>query len=177
MSRGDAISLLQRVGMTSADDDSAIPRDARLGSALVAHIVDVVLDITLAIQLSDQDEMAYCYATVVLILLAPVVQSCWDVVTMAPFRENKYKILKSILLNVTLLRMSHNMIGIWVYMPNRLGHKDLSSMRLFECILKTLPQLILQCYILAQMDKEEATLIRILSILSGIFSVAGECST
>ena len=174
MTRGDAISLLQRVGMTSADDDSAIPRDARLGSALVAHVVDVVLDITLAIQLSEQDEMAYCYATVVLILLAPAVQSCWDAVTMSPFRENKYRILKHILLNLTLLRLSYNMITLWVYLPDRLGHKSLSSMRLFECTLKTLPQLILQCYILAQMDKEEATLIRILSILSGIFSVAGD---
>ena len=167
------------MGMNSADEDSAIPRDVRLGLGLVGHWVDIVLDITLAVQLSEQGEDDFCYVTIVLILFAPFVQTLWDATQLTPLYDNKYKMIYHMVLNMTLLRMTWLTVHIWWSDPNiesslkRMSHKQLATLRLFECALKSLPQLILQCYILALQERDEATTIRILSILSGIFSVAG----
>lgn len=134
-----------------------------------SYIADVVLDVVLAVQLHQDGDMIYFALTVIFLFLSPISMTLWD----AFVEEHKRTVLFNGIMNFLMLRMLYLTGVIWIKMPDRLSTKELSWFRLIDCILKTLPQLCLQLYILYEQDVSELSITRVLSIISGVISIAG----
>ena len=167
--RSDTLQLFGRVGMTTADQDSAIPRSARFIMGIGGYVIDVGLDIALAVELHGQGEGLYFALTVAFIVFAPLAMTSYD------FYEAEHKRVAFFngLLNILMVRMIYLQVLVWAFIPDRLCTKELSVFRLNECIMKSFPQLCLQLYILYEQDESEVSVTRIASICSGVLSVAG----